>query len=132
MARNVSNGTAVTFYSLVLAEENHDDYATIREAKEGDDIIIQPPMSVTVELPNEDPNHYSDVTLVRGKAVIGLLMDQRESLNVSIQGTNKRIEVTVKSFGTDGGCASTFHKLQGKYVKRTQTPPPSHLQRIVS
>ena len=114
VSRNISNGTPVRKHSLVLEPGHDEDLARIQQANPGEDIIIHQPLSQNVELINENPDHFTDITLVPNRAVIGLLQNKTMSFKTAILGTSKRLEVSCRHFGVDNGGASTIHKLQGE------------------
>ncbi len=115
--RRLTNGTPITFHSLVL--DNRENKEAIENAMKngfGDDIILQyNPKYVLVKIKDAQPLDFIGRTAVVNEAVIPLAQAHTsKNFFLEVPGKDGKYKLQTRGYGVDLGYSVTLHKIQGQ------------------
>ena len=119
--RGLSNGTPVTFHSLIL--DPREDINRVLMGMidpSGEDVVLEyNPTNVLVKVTGADPTDFVGLTIVPGDVIIPLAQTtNNKPIKVTIPRRRDKISLQTKSHGIDMGFAITLHKIQGQTCQR--------------
>jgi hypothetical protein len=115
--RGLTNGTPVTFHSLVLdPREDRERLLTAMMQGNTEDISLQyNPLHILVKITNANPTDCIGMTAVEGEVVIPLSQTHTSKLfPITVPGKLNKIKLQTTSHEIDLGFSVTLHKIQGQ------------------
>lgn len=115
--RGLTNGTPVTFHSLVLdPKEDHQRMLTAMIEGNTEDVHLQyNPIHILVKITNANPVDFIGLTAVEGEVVIPLSQTHTsKTFPITVPGKLNKIKLQTTSHGIDLGFSVTLHKIQGQ------------------
>ena len=120
--RNLSNGTEVTYPSLILDQQEDLRHLLnrIENAKAGEDIYLRyPPQYINVSVDGRDVKEFNGLSLVENRAVIPIGRSFKGNrIKTYVTENTTMAEINSVCHGVDIRFAITMHKVEGKTIHR--------------
>jgi hypothetical protein len=116
----LTNGTAITYHSLVLDPREDRESVLSAMASSQEDVILQfNPIYVLVNVTNAKPENFVGITTEADKVVIPLPQTHiSKTFKVELLNKEGKINLQTKSHGVELGYAITLHKIQGQTCRQ--------------